>query len=217
MEMILAIWFSRRVQQRNPNGLVCRLLLGLNIYWSINTSCPRYARDRMSRHWTQEKKVATFQKSKVTIYYHRHLLKVFSCFPSVTVLPIISPTLSSIAVTIYYHLSPTLFPFPGDRSHKWRSCTDGEVMILKPYSEDQLERSSNHPYSTHQLEGLQYGVRCIEISKVSIILVWIIFILYWYNSKAQTVNWIRSQKDKKRISPCTIISSIMSIWNIIIF
>ena len=28
MEMVLAIWFSRHVQQKNPNGLVCRFFIG---------------------------------------------------------------------------------------------------------------------------------------------------------------------------------------------
>ena len=156
------------------------LLLGLKIYWSINTSCPRYARDRMSRHWTQEKKVATFQKSKVTIYYHRHLLKVlFSFSDSATYnftnsIKHLFPTLSQ-SIIIYHHLlsSPPFinllnFSFSKSATYNFTNsiyhhCHNLLSSITHPLSipwwqTGQMEGlyrwgGYDQPYSDHQLEG----------------------------------------------------------------
>ena len=102
-------------------------LLGLKIYWSINTSCPRYARDGMSRNRTQEHKVPTFQKSII--------------FPSVIV-SIFSPTLSS---TIFHHCHNLLSSVTHPLSIPWWQT--GQMEDLYRWG------GSDHPYSDHQLEG----------------------------------------------------------------
>ena len=54
-------WYVSHKKGKFLGSNLAGFVLGLRIHWStISTSSPRYPRDGMAGHWTEEQKVATF-------------------------------------------------------------------------------------------------------------------------------------------------------------